>query len=52
MLIHILAHKKMELTLFQAGGGKNAWAPLFHQITVGRQQLITTLMVCKLNLVY
>ena len=34
------------------GGGKNTCASLFHQITVGGQQKMTTLMVCKLNLVY
>ena len=42
---------KAFLTLFR-GGGKNTCAPLFHQITVGRQQYITTLMVCNFNLVY
>ena len=33
-------------------GGKNTCAPLFHQIIVGRQQEMTTLLVCKFHLVY
>ena len=33
---------QLFLTLFRAWGGKNTKAPLFHQITVGKQQQMTT----------
>ena len=42
----------LTTTLFGEGGGKHTSSPLFHQITAGRQQQKTTLMVCKFNLVY
>ena len=38
-------------TLFR-GEAKTPALPFFYQITVGGQQKMTTLMVCKLNLVY